>query len=123
VVMGPPADSVDEMAADRGVFLGVVARNQHGDPRVALHILVALAQGHGVDEQILAVGVDPGVLRLGLCVGHERDDGRQVRTLGQADDVVSSGMCSSSGWRRRSERAPELAEGDQATDHLLAPTG
>jgi len=51
-----PPHGIDEVTADLGVVPRVVARDQHGDPRVALQILVALPHGHGVDEQVLAVG-------------------------------------------------------------------
>ena len=79
-------DGPGEVAADLGPVPRVVAQDQQGDPRVTLQVLVALALGLGVDEEVLPVGVHPRVLRLRLAVGHEGDDAGQVLALGQTDD-------------------------------------
>ena len=79
-------DRPGQVPADLGPVPRVVAQDEDGDPRVALEVLVALPLRLGVDQQVLAVGVDPGVLRLGLPVRHQGDDGGQVLSLGETDD-------------------------------------
>jgi len=62
--------------------------DEHRHPRITRHVPGPLALGFGVHQQHLAVGVHPGQQGLGLTVGHQRHHGGQIRTLGQADNVI-----------------------------------
>ena len=61
------------------------------EARVALDVLEPLALRLGVDQHVLAVGVDPGEQRLRLAVGHERHDRGEVGTGGEAVGVGVEG--------------------------------
>jgi hypothetical protein len=60
---------------------------KHRDARIAADIPRSLALRLGVDEQVFAIGVDPGQQCLGLAVGHQRHDGRESGSLGKTDNV------------------------------------
>jgi len=55
-------------------------------------VLRALPGRLGVDEQVLAVGVDPGGQRLGLAVRHQRHHGGQVLPLARRTVSSSSAI-------------------------------
>ncbi len=72
-----------------GVIL-VPDRERH--PRVALDDVLELLAVHlGVDQEVIAVGVDPRHLSLGVAVGHEGGERREV--------VGAGASCVTFGWR------------------------
>src|ERR1017187_2408981 len=62
--------------------------DEHRDPRVPADVLRPLTLGFGVDEQVIAVGVNPGQQGLRLAAGHQGHDGGQVRALGETGSVL-----------------------------------
>jgi hypothetical protein len=64
---------VDYLSANRVVASRVVrVRDGNGHARIALDVANLLETLDGVDQGVLAVGIDPGLGELGRAVGHRR---------------------------------------------------
>ena len=82
------AHGVNHVSADLGPVVRVVAADQHGDARVAGDVPGPLPLRFGIDQDVLAVGIDPGEQRLRLPARHQRHHRGQVLALGQPDHVL-----------------------------------
>ena len=81
-------DGLDHVSPDLGPVVGVLAVDQHGDARVAGHVPGPLPLWLGVDQDVLAVGVDPGEQGLRLPVRHQGHHGGQVLALSEPGHVL-----------------------------------
>jgi hypothetical protein len=61
-VIGGPVGRGGDDTSTHGDVAGRAGRIEHrdGDPRVALHVAQLLEAGHRIDQDVFAVGVDPG---------------------------------------------------------------
>src|ERR1039457_4489443 len=62
--------------------------DEHRDPGVPADVLRPRPLGFGVDEQVIAVGVNPGQQGLRLAAGQQGHDGGQGRALGERGSVL-----------------------------------
>src|ERR1700743_2621851 len=80
----------DDLPADR-VVAGRAGRVAHAyrHPRVALDVPQLLVSLDGVDDDVLAVGVDPGLGQLGRAVGHQGGQEAGGWLAQQGDQVLA----------------------------------